>query len=138
MASFEGQTIYIDCQELRKLIGMSLLMMTKQYRVEIGARAFQEVGEVFREFALAYEIEEERWYHFRKMFAEFELLKTDLRLIVNSGILQSPHPMTNMKPSELALKMFERVAKIDEAIYKWKGEICRQDQYRKDAGSPHD
>lgn len=44
MASFEGKTIYIDCQELRKLIGMSLLMMTKQYWAEIGARAFQEVG----------------------------------------------------------------------------------------------
>lgn len=51
------------------------------------------------------------------------MLKIDLRMIVNDGLLQSPHPVTHERPETIALQMFERVAKIDEAIGRWKTKI---------------
>lgn len=123
MSNFEGQTIYLDAAELRRLVSKALLMMTKQYRVEVGARAMQATGDIIADFVMAYEFKQERYWHFKRLCARFEVLKIDLRMIVNDGLLQSPHPVTHERPETIALQMFERVASIDEAIGRWKTKI---------------
>lgn len=130
----EGQTIYLDAASLRKLVSKALLMMTKQYRVEVGARAMQETGEVIANFVMAYEFPQERYYYFKRMCAVFEVLKIDLRMIVNDGLLQSPHPVTHERPETVSLQMFEHVARIDEGIGKWKSKII----VRQASPSPQD
>lgn len=123
MSKFEGRTIYLDAVELRRLVSKALLMMTKQYRVEVGARAFAATGDIIADFIMAYEFPQERYWHFKRMYARFEVLKVDLRMIVNDGLLQSPHPVTFERPETISLKLFEQVAKIDEGIGKWKTRI---------------
>ena len=138
MAKAEGASIYIDAQALRKLLIRSLHMMTKQNRMEIGSRAVQESGELIASFVMAYDFEEERWYYFRRLRAVFEVLKVDVRMIIEDGVLQSPHPVTHERPETVHLLMLERIGRIDESITKWKTRVVRQARSRADSGSPEE
>ena len=138
MAKAEGASIYIDAQSLRKLLIRSLQMMTRQNRIEIGSRAVQESGELIAAFVMAYDFEEERWYYFRRLYAVFEVLKVDVRMIIEDGVLQSPHPVTHERPETVHLLMLETIGRIDEAITKWKTRVVRQARSRADSGSPEE
>lgn len=107
-------------------MGKALLMMTHANRREIGARAFAATGEIISEFVMAYEFPQERYYHFKRLCAKFEVLKIDLREIHDGPILQSPHPETHETPENIRFQIFELVAKIDDAIGRWKSRVIKQ------------
>lgn len=98
--------------------------MSKGDQVDYYVPAFHLAGDVIEAFCLAHDFEDERDYYFRKMYAKFELLKIDLRDIVNGGHIRNVHPqIPGLKPETLHLQIFDRIAMVDEGITKWKNSL---------------
>lgn len=129
MSSAQGRSIYLDVQQIRKLLRVAKPMMTKGDQIDYFVPAFQLAGEVLKSFCLAHDFEDEKDKYFRKMYAEFELLKVELREIVNDGHIRVAHPVfKGLQPETICLQLFDRVAMADEGISKWKNKLYGKDR----------
>lgn len=116
--------IYVDLYELRKLLKRAQYVMTKTDRIIYGTPVLKENIDTLADFVRAYDFEEERDYYIRKMCADFEALKIDLRIIVEDNVLKCPDPLNaHMKPESFKKLIFEYVARIDEGITKWRNSL---------------
>ena len=118
--------IYVDAYQLRKLLKRAQYVMTKTDRVIYGTPVLKEVGDVLADFVIAYDFPEERQKYLHKLYADFEVLKLDLRIIAEDNVLKCPDPLNaGMKPEGFKIQIFELVARIDEGITKWKSSLDR-------------
>ena len=121
MSKVDKAGIYVDGYYLRKLLKRAQYVMTKTDRIIYGTPVLQECGTFLSSFVLAYEYPDERDRYIRKMIADFEVLKLDLRIIAEENILKCPDPANAlMRPDGFKIQIFELVARIDEGIAKWR------------------
>jgi|BioPla2DNA2_1021312.scaffolds.fasta_scaffold26188_2 hypothetical protein len=116
--------IYVDLYNMRKLLKRAQFAMSKADRIIYGTPVLVKNGEVLADFVLAYDFADERDKYIRKMCADFEVLKLDLRIIAEDNVLKCPDPENaRMKPETLKIEIFELVARIDEGITKWRKSV---------------
>lgn len=116
--------IYVDLYKLRKLLKRAQYTMTKADRIIYGTPVLEKNGDVLADFVMAYDFEEERAKYIRKMCADFEILKLDLRIIAEDNVIKCPDPENaQAKPDTIKMGIFELVARIDEGITKWRNSV---------------
>lgn len=116
--------IYVDLYNLRKLLKRAQYVMTKADRIIYGTPALKECADTLADFVMAYDFAEERIRYIHKMCADFEVLKTDLRIIAEDNILKCPDPQNaGMRPEAFKLLIFDLVARIDEGMTKWRNSL---------------
>ena len=64
--------------------------LMKKDRIVYGTPALEYCNECLRDFALAYEFQDERAYYYRKLIADFAVLKVELEGINHEGVLRCP------------------------------------------------
>lgn len=129
----EQPSIWVDSYELLKLILRAEMMMTKVDRVRYADRAIKEIQDVRAEFRLAYDFEEDRREHLKKMCAHAGNFIDIIQIIgeVNAIRVQprreakDPDQLVHetMTPDQMKLELLNRVAALDEGITKWKRSI---------------
>lgn len=114
----------MDLYNMRKLLKRAQFAMSKADRIIYGTPVLVKNGEVLADFVLAYDFADERDKYIRKMCADFEVLKLDLRIIAEDNVLKCPDPENaRMKPETLKIEIFELIARIDEGITKWRKSV---------------
>lgn len=119
----EQPSIYVDSYELLKLMLRAEVMMTQVDRIRYCNRAIKEIQDVRSEFMLAYDFEEDRMEHLKKMFAHAVNFIDIMRIIgeVNAIRVQPEHD--RMTPDQMKKELLNRVASLDEGITKWKKSV---------------
>jgi hypothetical protein len=98
--------IYVDLYNMRKLLKRAQFAMSKADRIIYGTPVLVKNGEVLADFVLAYDFADERDKYIRKMCADFEVLKLDLRIIAEDNVLKCPDPENaRMKPETLKIEI---------------------------------
>jgi len=119
--------IYVDGYKLRKLLKRAQYTMTKADRIIYGTPVLKACGDFITDFVFAYDFKEERDYYIRKMCADFEILKIDLRIIAEDNVLKCPDPANAlMSPDGFKIQIFELIARIDDGILKWRKSIEKE------------
>ena len=133
MARIHNASIYIRLCRLRHRLKKMQYFLMKKDRIVYGTPALEYCNECLRDFALAYEFQDERAYYYRKLIADFAVLKVELEGINHEGILRCPKAKelteTNAElPSatdKMYLGIFQIVGEIDEDISKWRQSALR-------------
>ena len=113
--------IYIDAYNLRKLLKRAQFTMTKADRVVYGTPLLQACAAFLADFVMAYDFPDERSHYIRKMCADFEVLKIDLRIIVEDNVIkQTDKENAQMSPDAYKVRIFELVGRMDDGITKWR------------------
>ena len=116
--------IYVDGYELRKVLKRAQFAMTKADRIIYGTPILQECGEFLAAFVMAYDFPEERAYYIKKMCSAFEVMKMDLRIIVEDNILKcGSQNDVGMSTDALKIHIFELIGKIDDGVGKWRSSV---------------
>lgn len=118
--------IYLDLCKMRRVLRKAQFSMTKADRIIYGTPALELCGQVMTHYAMSYDFKEERDYYFPLAWAEFGVLRADLREIAEENIICSPrsticpsrvdNPRVN--PDSLKIELFSLLAKIDEGFTK--------------------
>lgn len=110
-------SIYIDCARLRELLIYSMSEMTKRDRMLYAERAVVETGDIIADFVMAYKYQDERLKYIRKMVADFEVLKVDLRFLAEIGAFKGKKD----KNGDVIIEreIFECIARVDEGVAKY-------------------
>ena len=121
--------IYVDGYELRRILKKAQFSMTKADRIIYGTPVLQECGEFLKNFVMAYDFKDEKLKYIRKMCASFEVLKLDLRIILQDNIIRSPGPHSSeMSPKEFKIKILEYIARIEKGVNKWKNSVIAEEK----------
>lgn len=132
MAKIQMSSIYVQLCRLRHHLKKMQFMMTKADRLVYGKPAIECCNEVLRDFVLAYEFQDERTYYYKKLVADFAVLRIELEDINHEGILRSmrKEELTSAQQmpkstDKMYLRIFEIVGMIDEGIAKWRSTALR-------------
>ena len=124
MSKVDKAGIYVDLNEMRKLLKRAQYVMTKADRIIYGTPVLEKNGEVLADFVLAYDFPDERDKNIRKMCADFEVLKLDLRIIAEDNVLKCPDPQNaQMRPDTFKILIFDLLGRVDEGITKWRNSL---------------
>ena len=83
----EQPQIIIDAVELYDLLVRAEMMMTKVDRIRYGNRAVAQIQDVIKEFMLAYDFEEDRRIHLKRLCANMAVFMWTVRLIGGRNII---------------------------------------------------
>ena len=119
----EQPSIWVDSYELLKLMLRAEMMMTKVDRVRYADRAIKEIQDVRAEFRLAYDFEEDRREHLKKMCAHAGSFIDVVQIIGEQNAIRVQPKHDTMTPDQMKLEILNRVAALDEGITKWKRSI---------------
>lgn len=131
MAKIQQANIYINLCRLRHNLKKMQFMMTKANQQIYGRPAIEYCNNVITDFVLAYEFQEERTYYYKKLIADFAVLRIELEGINHEQILRGKKnedsgdcemPKTTDK---MYLRIFEIAGQIDEGITKWRSTALR-------------
>ena len=89
MARIHNASIYIRLCRLRHRLKKMQYFLMKKDRIVYGTPALEYCNECLRDFALAYEFQDERAYYYRKLIADFAVLKVELEGINHEGVLRN-------------------------------------------------
>ncbi|MCR5841969.1 MAG: hypothetical protein K6G86_07820 [Bacteroidales bacterium] len=135
--------IIVDAEELHKLLLQAEMMMNKVDRIRYATRAISRIEGVIEEFVLAYDFEDDRLYHLKRMWANIAILIRLIRIIGETGAIRvQPHhrpkdpkrleterpPMT---PDRMKLEILNYVQSLDEGATKWKNSVIKHRQTKK-------
>ena len=99
--------IYIDAQNLFRLLYTAQFEMDKRDRPVIVTRMFDHTEAVISHFALAYREDdlEDKRRHVDKMQAHFEALKVEIRMAIDFGMFKKPATINGAR--ELIVRISE-------------------------------
>lgn len=119
----EQPSIFVDSLELLKLMLRAEMMMTKVDRVRYADRAIKEIQDVRAEFRLAYDFEDDRLEHLKKMCAHAGNFIDVVQIIGEENAIRIKPEHETMTPDQMKLELLNRVAALDEGITKWRRSI---------------
>lgn len=133
MAKIDKASIYVRLCRLRHRLKKMQFFMAKKDRIVYGTPSLEYCNECLRDFVLAYEFQDERAFYYRKLIADFAVLKIELEGINHEGILRCPknkecsETIVDLPPDtdRMYLAMFQIVGEIDEDISKWRQSALR-------------
>ena len=130
----EQPQIIIDAEALYDLLLRAEMMMNKVDRVRYANRAIEQILDVIREFMLAYDFEDDREIHLKRMCAHTAVFIRTMRIIAKRNIICIPAKYEPMTPDQIKHEMMERLAKLDEGITKWRKSFMKKQRVKGTTG----
>lgn len=121
----EQPQIIIDAVELYDLLVRAEMMMTKADRIRYGNRAVVQIQDVIKEFMLAYDFEEDRWIHLKRLCANMAVLLWTIRLIGGRNVINAKEKNSSVTPDRMKMMIVESLAKLDEGVTRWRKSITK-------------
>lgn len=118
----EQPQIIIDAMALYGLLLRAEMMMTKVDRMRYANRAIGQILDVVREFYLAYDFEDDREIHLKRMCANIGVFLMTMRIIAERNII-CVMPKENFdctSPDSVKRQIMEHLAKLDEGATRWR------------------
>lgn len=112
-----------DAEELYGLLLTAETMMTKVDKIRYNNRAVDQILDVIKEFVLAYDFEDDREIHLKRMCANVTVFIRTMRLINDRNIIHVFNPLETEKPDSVKMKIMEHLGKLDEGTTRWKNSI---------------
>ena len=112
----EQPQIIIDAVELYDLLVRAEMMMTKVDRIRYGNRAVAQIQDVIKEFMLAYDFEEDRRIHLKRLCANMAVFMWTVRLIGGRNIINVRDARSCETPDQIKVRIMESPARLDEGV----------------------
>lgn len=130
----EQPQIIIDAEALYDLLLRAEMMMNKVDRMRYANRAIEQILDVIREFMLAYDFEDDREIHLKRMCAHTAVFIRTMRIIAKRNIICIPAKYEPMTPDQIKHEMMEHLAKLDEGITKWRKSFMKKQRVKGTTG----
>jgi hypothetical protein len=114
-----------DADEIYGLLLQAETMMSKVDRIRYCNRAIDQILDVIKEFALAYDFEEDREIHLKRMCANVAVFLMTMRKIGERNIIRVKNPLDTKTPDSIKLQLLEHIGKLDEGTTRWKNSIIK-------------
>ena len=118
-------SIRLDADKLLGLLLRAELMMNKVDRVRYCTRAIGLVEDIIAEFSLAYEFEDDRLYHLKRLWGLVSVFLSLMRTVGERGAIRIQPKYETMTPDQMKLELLRAVASLDEGVTKWKNSIMK-------------
>lgn len=100
-------------------------MMTKVDKIRYNNRAIDQILDVIKEFTLAYDFEEDREIHLKRMCANVAVFLLTMRKIGERNVIRVKNPLDTSSPDSIKLQLIEHIGKLDEGVTRWKNSIIK-------------
>lgn len=117
--------IKIDAEALLDLLLRAELMMTKVDRIRYATPAIVMIQDVIKELVLAYDFDDDREIHLKRMCANIAVFISMMRIIGRRNAICQPCSFDCETPDSIKLQIVEHLAKLDEGATKWRKSIMR-------------
>lgn len=121
----EEPSIILDAERILGLLLRAEMMMTKVDRIRYATRAITEIEDVIREFSLAYDFEDDRRYHLKRMMGHVAVFLRLFRIIGDTNAIRVKPEHESMTPDQMKLALQNSVAALDEGTTRWKRSLDR-------------
>ena len=111
--------------ELYDLLIRAEMMMNKVDRIRYGNRAVVQIQDVIKEFMLAYDFEEDRWIHLKRLCANMAVFMWTVRLIGGRNVISVRDARSGETPDQMKVRIIESLAKLDEGVTRWRKSITK-------------
>lgn len=118
-------SIRIDAGNLLGLLLRAELMMNKVDRVRYCTRAICRVEDIIAEFSLAYDFEDDRLYHLKRLWGHVSVLLGIMRTIGERNAIRIQPKYETMTPDQMKLELLRSVSSLDEGVTKWKNSVMK-------------
>ena len=112
----EQPQIIIDAVELYDLLVRAEMMMTKVDRIRYWNRAVTQIQDVIKEFMLAYDFEEDRRIHLKRLCANMAVFMWTVRLIGGRNIINVRDARSGETPDQIKVRIMESPARLDDGV----------------------
>lgn len=112
-------SIRIDAGKLLKLLLRAELMMNAVDRRRYASRAIDAIQDVIAEFALAYDFDDDRLYHLKRMWGRIAVFVEYMRIIGEVNAIRVKPQYETMTPDQMKLEIYNTVASLDEGATRW-------------------
>ena len=118
-------SIKLDADKLHGLLLRAELMMNKVDRVRYCTRAINLVEDIIAEFSLAYDFEDDRLYHLKRLWGLVSVFLSLMRTIGEVNAIRIQPKYETMKPDQMKLELLRVVSSLDEGVTKWKSSVMK-------------
>ena len=118
-------SIRIDAGNLLGLLLRAELMMNKVDRVRYCTRAICRVEDIIAEFSLAYDFEDDRLYHLKRLWGHVSVLLGIMRTVGERNAIRIQPKYETMTPDQMKLELLRSVSSLDEGVTKWKNSVMK-------------
>ncbi len=130
----EQPQIILDAHALYSLLIRAEMMMNKVDRVRYANRAIEQILDVIREFMLAYDFEDDREIHLKRMSANIAVFLMTMRIIAERNIICIKTNFDSMTPDQMKHEIMERIAKLDEGATRWRKSFMKKQRVKGTTG----
>lgn len=124
----EQPSIPVDLDILLDLFLRAEPMMTAVNRRRYGDRAIDLILDAIGDFQNAYDFEDDRYEHLKKMCSTIAKFIRLARIIGERNAIELPLRHEPLSPNAMRLAIFERIASLDEGATKWRNSIVKKRQ----------
>lgn len=114
-----------DADEIYGLLLQADTMMTKVDKIRYNNRAIDQILDIIKEFTLAYDFEEDREIHLKRMCANVAVFLLTMRKIGERNVIRIKNPLDTATPDSIKLQLIEHIGKLDEGVTRWKNSIIK-------------
>ena len=118
-------SIKLDADKLLGLLLRAEIMMNKVDRVRYCTRAINLVEDIIAEFSLAYDFEDDRLYHLKRLWSRVAVFLSVMRTIGERGAIRIQPKYETMTPDQMKLELLRAVSSLDEGVTKWKNSVMK-------------
>ena len=130
----EQPQIILDAEAIYGLLIRAEVMMSKVDRVRYANRAIEQMLDVIREFILAYDFEDDREMHLKRMCANVAVFLRTMRIIAERNVICIMPRYDTATPDMLKHELMERMARLDEGVTRWRKSIMKKLRVRGTTG----
>lgn len=124
-------SISVDADELLALLLRAELMMNATDRRRYSDRAIVQIQDVIKEFTLAWDFEDDRYEHVKRMFGNIAVFLRTMRIIGKENAIRIKPKYETMTPDEMKIKLLERMASLEDGAESWKRSVVRIERERR-------
>lgn len=128
-------SILVDAERLYGLLLRAELMMNAVNRRRYAERAIEQIQDVLAEFVLAYDFEDDRVYHLKRMWGKIAVFVRTMRAAcdvkVNAISIQPKYE--TMKPDTMVLEIFNAIASLEEGAEAWKKSVIKAERLKRES-----
>lgn len=124
-------SILVDAERLYGLLLRAELMMNARDRVRYANRAVRLIEDIIEHFVLAYDFEEDRYEHLKKMWGRIAVFIRLMRQVGKVDAIRIQPKYESMTPDQMKLEIVTAIASLDEGATGWKKSVERAEKLRR-------
>ncbi|MBQ3812894.1 MAG: hypothetical protein II841_04940 [Bacteroidales bacterium] len=124
-------SISVDADELLALLLRAELMMNATDRRRYADRAIGQIQDVIREFTLAWDFEDDRYEHLKRMWGAIAVFLRTMRIIGKVNAIRVQPKYETMSPDEMKIKIMERMASLEDGAESWRRSVVKIERERR-------